>query len=322
MKDMLGHIGENTHVMLCDKLCSMKACLQQARSMNLGDWLKKYQLAMRHDRLVTFAHRDIYRARERGAKIMVHPNMTNNLTVPLKYTALSIDPATDGKQSAYTAFLVIGYGTDGHRYLLWLERGKYPTPYIKRHIIDLWLAYSCDHVIVESNNYQKSIIQELRAERHLFRDRQIDNTMNVVASFTGINKHHPEFGIVSLVNLLEADMVTIPWGVGFTRTMFGTLITELKKYPGRTTDCVMAWWINEFYMRKYFGRSSTHQPMNTIRHDAPEVQPEDLEDSPIRTIIGKLNTEINYAKEAPRNLWSNRKELSAPSDGFIQLPYR
>lgn len=321
-KESLDMVTPETHYMLCPELASMKNVKLQIGHMSMAVFVKKYQLAMREGEMVQFSRKDIAWARELGAKIFIQPNMTNNITQSVKSVAISVDIATIGKQSKYSVALVMAYTMDDLRIPIWMERGQWTWPKFKQMIIDLWWQFKADYVIVESNAMQVHLISDLKVETQLFTKYGAGkNTMKIVSSFTGNNKHDPDTGVPSLSGVLDSKLIAIPSGNDFARNMFKPLITELKKYPGMTTDTVMAWWMNELFMRKKLGLSCWIQKGDTIRDVRKEVRPK-VDNEPTRTdsIVSKLIRTMNYATAIQNRYETARKRFSSTNFRSVRLP--
>jgi len=243
--NFLKAVSEETHNILCPGLCS----LEKMKKMNLrpSGFFKKLQLALKGTDDVEFNRKQLEEAK--NPHLIVKPNRTNNINSDILYTVLSVDPASGGRQSARSALIVMAYLKNGTRIPIWLINKSMKSPELKKTIIDLWGSFSCNYVIVEGNAFQISLRDELKVENHLFKQMGYKNTMRIVACFTGKNKHDPENGLSTLTGLFDSKSIQIPDGDYFSKEMFAPLMRELIMFPGKFTDCVMALWFNEIFMR-------------------------------------------------------------------------
>ena len=276
--------------------------------------MKKYQLSLSETEDIEFSLKWISRARHNGNDICINPDGTNNITEPFKHVVLSVDLSAGTRRAKYTVLLVIGYTKNGTRIPIWMDRGKYKYPDIKRLMVDIWDKHSCNPVVVESNAFQMALVQDMKTESAIFKERGLSNTMNVQSSFTsGKNKNDPEFGVSALTGLFDNDLVAIPDGNEFATQMFRPLFTELKTYPGATTDVVMAWWINENYMRPKVGTTGLMH-VDTVRHQSVTEEKGTLIQSLLRAASRRTDARTYRQPQRPRRR----------SAGFrtIQLPVR
>lgn len=312
-KYTVSNVDRNEHYALCEELATLDNIVLQSRAMSPDNFLKKYQLTINAGVSIMFEPRYIEEAIAAGRNVCILSDMSNNISSKINLKLMSIDLATCGAQSAYTAILVVAYLDDGRRIPIWLDRGKYTSPVIKDKIVDIWHTIGCDYVVVEANNTQEHLVQDMKVETHRFNRLGVKNTMRIVSSFTGANKYDMNYGLPALVGLFNAGVVVIPSGNDFARQMFSPLINELKTYPGKTTDTVMAWWINEHFARKKLGISGNFVKMNTIRRD-----PAQAENSP-ETVISALKQALKRYEEGQTQKRPER--VGARLSGVIRLPY-
>ncbi len=80
------------------------------------------------------------------------------------------------------------------------------------------------------------------------------------------NKPDPELGVQSMSPWFERGAVHIPWGDAHSQRKMAQLVEELIMYPGRTTDCVMAFW---FAHRALQIASPKFESYNRLTKEAP-----------------------------------------------------
>lgn len=95
---------------------------------------------------------------------------------------------------------------------------------------------------VETNAYQAVLEQAIDA-----RIEELGKAYHIQGLTTSRhNKNSPEIGVLRLPPYFENGQVHIPLGNQESRRKMRQLIDELVEYPGRTTDCVMAFWMAWF----------------------------------------------------------------------------
>lgn len=130
---------------------------------------------------------------------------------------------------------------DRHERCLWVIGMKRDTMSLPRQadtIIDEHERLRLVATRIETNAYQmglKDIVHERMDRRNL--------RLRIDPHFTGSNKLDPEIGVQAMSPYFERGEVHIPWGDPASRRVMGPLVEELVSYPGRTTDCVMSFWI-------------------------------------------------------------------------------
>lgn len=122
------------------------------------------------------------------------------------------------------------------------RRGLAPTQ------IDDWLMLQAlsiepDMQVVEDNNAGHVHIDRVRRETGI----------PIVAHHTGRNKRHNVDGVPGLQRPFEDGKVIIWCGDPKSRELAMILVHELHTYPGAHTDCVMAFWVGWFRIRKILG---------------------------------------------------------------------
>jgi hypothetical protein len=239
----LKNVSGETHVSLCHEMASLETLIALSRRMSPKQFFKKYQLAFSEFEDVTFSRRAIHNCSDAGRTIVLGAARSHNIQSEIVQYVTSVDLAGTGKQSKYVVILTCAYTKDGMCIPVSLDRGRFKSPETKDIIISHWMVYN-GVVVVESNNYQISLVHDMKAEEWRFKKFGIRNTMKIVASFTGSNKNDPNVGLPALADYLEGGRIVIPSGSTSTRYQMAPLIKELKIYPGATTDCVMALWIN------------------------------------------------------------------------------
>jgi len=250
-------INEEKFYSLCPERWTVSQLQKRATVMSTIAFCKKYQLS-----LGLSSDRDINpiwvdRCMQLGDKFIINPDGTNNIPFKFIYKIQGMDLSAGTKRSKKTAIIVVGFTEDGMRIPLWLYNDKIPFPEQKKQLVRKWAMFNSDYVIVESNAYQVSLVQELKADKHIFMELGLPTqALPIRAAFTSSNKNDDIMGIPAIAGLLEHGSLIIPNGNKYTREHFAPLVLELKTYPGITTDTVMATWFIEHYARMNLGYKS------------------------------------------------------------------
>jgi hypothetical protein len=153
---------------------------------------------------------------------------------------ISIDPALE---SGRCAFMAAGYNTTQLMVVETISRNDiYRGEDIINQIHDLVVRYRPEAVIVETNNYQKTLVRDDRllalADRYRF---------DIVEHHTGRNRNDPVMGVAMMSAAFADNEIDLPFADDQSRENTNQLITELLKWkPVRGSklkmDTVMALW--------------------------------------------------------------------------------
>jgi len=296
----LQNVSEVTHTVLCPEMCSMEYL--KSIDINTSGFFMKYQLSLKGEGDVEFNRQQLEESK--NPSLIVKRDKTNNINSDILYTVLSVDPASGGRQSARSALIVVAYLKNGMRIPIWLVNKSMKSPELKRTIIDLWGTFNCNYVIVEGNAFQVSLTDELRVEHHLFEAMGYRNTMRIVSCFTGKNKNDPELGVSTLTGLFDSHSIMFPDGDYFSKEMFAPLFRELTMYPGKYTDCVMALWFNEVFMRNKV-RMGNSSGVSVIRRELRDGTIDTYTKVPtVRNIFDFINNNKNTNENKTRKKFS------------------
>ena len=190
-------------------------------------------------------------------------NFPNGMKAKNLAVYIGVDLAT-GFTLESKFFVVYVVGVDratGDRYLLHLVRGKFSTSDQKAAVKEAHAAWGAVKILVENNGTQ----------RYFYEDSF--EGLPVHGLNTGNNKVDLGEGIPSLVALIKAKKLHIPWGDAHAQFVSGPFVKEMLDYPkGETTDCVMAWWFAEREIRQLFlSGAKIQEHRNFFRRQAPRT---------------------------------------------------
>ncbi|MEM9605888.1 MAG: hypothetical protein AAGA99_00605 [Actinomycetota bacterium] len=166
-----------------------------------------------------------------------------------------LDPAGGGKDSGFTAFILVGVDMrTGVRYLIDIANHQaFKAPQLKQLMLDWSDRYRIDEWRVESNGVQSQLV--------LYNDEitrpLAARGVKVTPHYTHTNKADPVFGVDAMAPLFTQGLVNIPWGDEPTRRAFEPLTDQLLSWGyGAVTDCVMAWWFSELGVKDLLNRQA------------------------------------------------------------------
>ena len=144
------------------------------------------------------------------------------------------------QKSAFNVCISGGIDRAGnlHVYFGSRKRGLTPTG-IDDWLIDCALTVEPDFQAVEKNHAGHVHIDTIRRT----------TSIPVKKHDTGKNKHSNREGVPGLQRPFEDGKVILYCGDAESMAFMQTLVHELHHYPGRYTDCVMAFWILWFRLR-------------------------------------------------------------------------
>lgn len=194
--------------------------------------------------LTEFPHTDVLACQD--ADLRYYGNI-QNLPQPMREKNLMIYAGVDlavgtTAESKYFAFTVVGADRHtGDRYILDIVRGKFGTADQRQKVRERYAAWLPTKVLVENNGTQ----------RYFFEDSF--EGLPIYGINTGNNKVSLDEGIPSLVSLVKAHKLHIPWEDAHSQVISKVFVKELEDYPkGETSDVVMSWWFAEREIRSLF----------------------------------------------------------------------
>jgi hypothetical protein len=152
----------------------------------------------------------------------------------LRYVVFGVDPAiSEAKGSSYFAIVVLGIDAKGRVVVCDIVQEHLGFVAQKRVLVELARLWNPVHIAVESNSYQKALLQGLEAEARF---------LPIVPTFTTAG-NPPELGITSMDVFFEQGRFRIPRGDAHSRQKTDILVEELHFYgKNDTDDLVMALW--------------------------------------------------------------------------------
>ena len=158
------------------------------------------------------------------------------------YTGVDLGGVVATKESKY--FVVYTVAVDkqtAERCLVDLVRTKTGVSEQRRIVRETHAKWGAVKVLVENASLQA-----------YFYEDQFQG-LPVQPMTTGSNKMSVDEGIPTLVALVKAGMLRIPWGDADAQVRSHPFVKELEDFPyGETSDCIMGWWFCEREIRKLF----------------------------------------------------------------------
>lgn len=154
----------------------------------------------------------------------------------LRYAVLGVDPAIGRTtQSKYFAAVVLGITYDNEVVIAEIVRGQYGFVAQKRLVIELYEQWRPRHVAVESNAYQKALVEGIEEQ---YKGMPISSIYSTPAV-----KTRPDIGVPAMDIWFETGRVRIPRGSQRSIEMTDILVEELHLWgKTSTSDTVMALW--------------------------------------------------------------------------------
>jgi len=153
---------------------------------------------------------------------------------PLRNVVIGVDPAIgDGRTSKYLGIIVLGLDSQGR--ITYGDIIKEQVGFVaqKRLILDLAQHWNPVYIAVESNAYQKALLQGLEEERQFL----------PLVPFYSTKDNKPEIGVTAMDVYFESGRFRLPRGDASSRDKTDFLVDEFH-YWGKhdTSDLVMATW--------------------------------------------------------------------------------
>jgi len=149
-------------------------------------------------------------------------------------------------EACYSVLTVVAVDKNNHRYVLDVVRGRFSNPELASRVIDVYEYWSPDIILVESNFFQRALIQWL--------DTLGVPEMPIEPYETRTQKHSLDIGLPSLALEFEKGMWTIVVDHEPRENCECgkcALVRELTQYPyGDYTDTLMALWFSKEAIRR------------------------------------------------------------------------
>ena len=158
------------------------------------------------------------------------------------YSGVDLGGVTATKESKFFVIFTVAVDRQtGDRYLVHLVRTKTGVAEQRRLVCEVHAAWGSHKVMVENNSLQA-----------YFYEDQFQG-LPVQPVVTGSNKVSLDEGLPTLVSLVKAGILHIPWGSADAQVVSYPFVKELEDHPyGETSDCIMGWWFCEREIRKLF----------------------------------------------------------------------
>jgi hypothetical protein len=154
---------------------------------------------------------------------------------------VGIDPAGAGKNSGFTAMVLLGIDPAGGLHLVDMVNVKsMKAPDLKAQLLDWCDMYPVKEVRVEINGLQAQLYQYDLELRQQLNGRGIRLTPHITHKG---NKWDPEFGVSMMATPFHNQMFSLPWATNETQQRVNQLVTQLVGFPmADVSDLVMALW--------------------------------------------------------------------------------
>lgn len=154
----------------------------------------------------------------------------------LRFSVLGVDPAIgQTRESKYFAAVLLGLTYDNDIVIAEIVRGQFGFVAQKRIVIDLYEQWRPRYVAVESNAYQKALVEGIEEQ---YRGMPISTVFSTPGA-----KSKPDIGVPAMDIWFETGRIRIPRGNQRSIDMTDALVEELHLWgKGNTSDIVMALW--------------------------------------------------------------------------------
>lgn len=144
--------------------------------------------------------------------------------------------------SKYSVGLVIGITEDGREDLLSGWRLRLLPPQLRAKLIGEILKWKpvLTKAHIEANAAQIYVVEDVRKALGA-----ASGVVNPVYTGEDDPETMPEASVGELVTQFNTGMATLPYGNHDAQALADQIINELVDYPGKYTDCVMAWAIGK-----------------------------------------------------------------------------
>ncbi len=140
--------------------------------------------------------------------------------------------------SKYSVCVVVGTTHEGRDDLLYAWRLRMLPPQLRAKMISDIIKWSPDRIHIEANAAQIYVVYDVKTSLGALAER-----INPVYTSKDDPELMPEAGVGELVTQFQTMTATLPYGNHDAQVISDQFINELANYPGRYTDCVMAWAI-------------------------------------------------------------------------------
>lgn len=154
---------------------------------------------------------------------------------------IGLDPAGAGKQSGYTAMVLLGLDTEQNMINVVdvVNVRSMKAPQMKDQILDWCNTYQVRELRTEVNGIQGQLIQYNN-------DLVVPLTnkgVRIVPHYTTGNKWDPQFGVESIAPWFYNRKISIPWGSTQTQHKMREMMDQFIGFPmAERSDLVMAFW--------------------------------------------------------------------------------
>jgi len=205
--------------------------LKKRRAENLPSFLKRYQSILPSEIITSITtSEEFIKCLNTNISLGMFPPVETEQTVTI------CDPMVASPRSkSYAVVMTYSRLALGKRRIIDLHRGRWDFTQLKSIIANHARKYGTSPVI-ESNAFQRALIQSLQEEEHI----------NCSGRYTSQSKHSHEFGIIALASLFAPNKIEIPFGDANSQILANTLKEEITAWPaGKTDDLVLGLWMAE-----------------------------------------------------------------------------
>lgn len=165
---------------------------------------------------------------------------------------IGVDPATSlERRGSYSCIYVVGIGDEGQKIPLSIVRLKEDAEVVAEAVVQLWVEWNADIILVENNATQQILVSLIR----VIGEKYGHTDLPLKGKFTGQVKWSPDAGLPKINAELAQDKWVIPYAGDHDEPHHTCIICDwinemlywgkLKMPNGQkpTTDIIMAMWL-------------------------------------------------------------------------------
>ena len=194
----------------------------------------------------TISREVLERALDRARPLLYSP--VEGIEKAYKEIHMAFDLAfSNNRWSKYSVGVVVGIREDGGEDLLAGWRLRTLPPQLRAKLIGEILKWKpvLTKVHIEANAAQVYVVDDVRKALG-----SASGIVNPVYTAKDDPETMPEASVGELVTQFQVGLATLPYGNQDAQSLSDQFINELVDYPGKFTDCVMAWAILKNGMRR------------------------------------------------------------------------
>jgi len=176
----------------------------------------------------------------------------------LRYITIGVDPAIgETAESKYFGLVVLGLDMKGRLIIADIVRGKFSFPNQKRIVLQKSQFWNPNFVVVETNSYQKALLEGLGEESKFI--------PAVPWLTTGGVRSKPDIGVPAMDVHFEQGRFRVPRGNRDSEKLTDILVEELHFWGKHdTSDLTMALWFSYERIRPELERLGVLPPLEDM----------------------------------------------------------